>query len=498
MDELGRDAGHGRGVDDVVRREHAASSGSAKDASSTRRGHRAASDRRAAGRSGRAAAGPPARTAGRRRSGPRTRRQRRCRPSRVRSRGRATRTGRRRPTTPRRRRRARARRRSPRPLAQDPRGRGGEHQPGQCHWEGEADVGCGPLGIGVGHVEPHRPTRQAAATTSGTYDASAARGRAGPAVVVRSREQYHRGGVPPSGDRGPASTGRPGGDRRRDRSPCRAGRRDGESFGMPQTAAPPPHRTGVTTVTIQHSPAPARSDVATAAPGTATSPTRPFLLHGRMLSAGAVAWSASILAVGQDPQRHDRPGRLRTRLRPVPGRPALPAPHAVAHPALGDGRIARGVLRFEAFAVSMAIASTFVDADRRLRPQPARPGSLLDALLAAVDARHVPHRHPDRDRRPLDGPDPLLADGRRELGRRHHPRDGDLRRARSASGRRASTSSSATPSSACWSAASATDCQPPTAAGRGSPLVRVDQRCSSCSVERQPGRGRDAGGTTGR
>ena len=115
-------------------------------------------------------------------------------------------------------------------------------------------------------------------------------------------------------------------------------------------------------MTTQHSPAPARSDVATVAPGTATSPTRPFLLHGRMLTAGAVAWSASILAVGQDPGGTTglvvfglgsglfQVGLLfllRTLWRTQ---------------ALGEGRFARGVLRFEAFAVSMAMASTFVDA----------------------------------------------------------------------------------------------------------------------------------------
>ena len=115
-------------------------------------------------------------------------------------------------------------------------------------------------------------------------------------------------------------------------------------------------------MTISHSPAPARSDVAAATPGTTTSPSRPFLLHGRVLSAGALAWSASILTVGQDP--HGTVGlavfgvgsglfqvgllfllRVLWRTR-----------------ALGDGRIARGVLRFEAFAVAMAMASTFVDA----------------------------------------------------------------------------------------------------------------------------------------
>ena len=115
-------------------------------------------------------------------------------------------------------------------------------------------------------------------------------------------------------------------------------------------------------MTISHSPAPARADVATVAPGTATSQTRPFLLHGRMLTAGAVAWSASILAVGQDPDgtagllvfglgsglfQVGLLFLLRTLWRTR---------------ALGEGRFARGVLRFEAFAVSMAMASTFVDA----------------------------------------------------------------------------------------------------------------------------------------
>ena len=112
-------------------------------------------------------------------------------------------------------------------------------------------------------------------------------------------------------------------------------------------------------MTVSHSPAPARSDVATVAPGSAP---RPFLTHGRMLTVGALAWSASILLVGQDP--HDPLGLavfgigsglfqvgllflLRTLWRTQ---------------ALGEGRFARGVLRFEAFAVSMAMASTFVDA----------------------------------------------------------------------------------------------------------------------------------------
>lgn len=115
-------------------------------------------------------------------------------------------------------------------------------------------------------------------------------------------------------------------------------------------------------MTISHSPAPARSDVAAAAPGTETGPPRPFLLHGRMLTAGALAWSASILAVGQDPG--GTAGLLVFGLGSGLFQVGLLFLLRTLWltQALGEGRFARGVLRFEAFAVSMAMASTFVDA----------------------------------------------------------------------------------------------------------------------------------------
>jgi hypothetical protein len=115
-------------------------------------------------------------------------------------------------------------------------------------------------------------------------------------------------------------------------------------------------------VTISHSPAPARSDVATAAPGSATSPTRPFLLHGRALTAGALAWSASILAVGNDPG--GTVGLLVFGLGSGLFQVGLLFLLRVLWRtrALGEGRLARGVLRLEMFLVSMAIASTVVDA----------------------------------------------------------------------------------------------------------------------------------------
>ncbi len=115
-------------------------------------------------------------------------------------------------------------------------------------------------------------------------------------------------------------------------------------------------------MTLSHSPAPARSDVAVATPGTVTGPTRPFLVHGRIISAGALAWSAAILAVGQDP--HDTAGLVVFGLGSGLFQVGLLFLLRVLWrtQALGTGRVARGVLRFEAFLVSMAMASTFVDA----------------------------------------------------------------------------------------------------------------------------------------
>jgi len=113
-------------------------------------------------------------------------------------------------------------------------------------------------------------------------------------------------------------------------------------------------------VTTQHSPAPARSDVATA-PVTGSSPRHPYALHGRVLTAGALAWAGTMAVVGLDPAGHTaelvysvasglfQVGLLfliRTLWRTQ---------------ALGEGRLARFVLRAEAVAVGLAIGSTASD-----------------------------------------------------------------------------------------------------------------------------------------
>ena len=113
-------------------------------------------------------------------------------------------------------------------------------------------------------------------------------------------------------------------------------------------------------MTVSQSPAPARSDVVPVS--AATTAPRPFLVHGRMLSLGALAWALALALFGANPEEAVplalfglgsglfQVGLLfllrvlwRTR-------------------ALGEGRFARGVLRLEAAFVGLAICSTFVDA----------------------------------------------------------------------------------------------------------------------------------------
>lgn len=112
-------------------------------------------------------------------------------------------------------------------------------------------------------------------------------------------------------------------------------------------------------MSLIHSPAPARSDVVGPAPRPGTA--RPYVAHGRMLTVGALAWAGGMVVTGLDPQQSTgvlwyaaasglfQVGLLfllrvlwRTR-------------------ALGEGRLARGVVRFEALLVSLAIGSTVAD-----------------------------------------------------------------------------------------------------------------------------------------
>ena len=93
-----------------------------------------------------------------------------------------------------------------------------------------------------------------------------------------------------------------------------------------------------------------------------TTAARPFLTHGRMLSLGAGAWATAILLVGNNPS--GQPGLAITGIGAGLFQVGLLFLLRVLWRtrALGEGRVARTVLRVEAVLVSLAMCSTFVDA----------------------------------------------------------------------------------------------------------------------------------------
>lgn len=114
-------------------------------------------------------------------------------------------------------------------------------------------------------------------------------------------------------------------------------------------------------MTIEQTPAFARSDVRPAAAGS-SSPTRRFVWQGHLLTAGAVAWAAATVVCGStDPEGATEEaifssgsglfqlgvlGLLFVLFRTQ---------------ALGTGKLARFVVRLEAVLITLAIGSTFVD-----------------------------------------------------------------------------------------------------------------------------------------
>jgi hypothetical protein len=112
-------------------------------------------------------------------------------------------------------------------------------------------------------------------------------------------------------------------------------------------------------MSVSHTPAPARSDVATATAGPA--PGRPFARHGAVLSVGALAWAAAMAVVGIDPvgMAEERVYSAASGLFQVGLLCLLRVLWTTR--ALGAGRFARGVLRVESVLVLLAIASTTSD-----------------------------------------------------------------------------------------------------------------------------------------
>ncbi|HYO39375.1 MAG TPA: hypothetical protein VER39_06940 [Nocardioidaceae bacterium] len=113
-------------------------------------------------------------------------------------------------------------------------------------------------------------------------------------------------------------------------------------------------------MTISSTPAPARSDVrfdTSAAPRT----RHPYRIHGRVLSAGAMLWSAGIMTFGNNPT--DTLGLAVFGLSSGAFQVGLLFLLRALwrSRALGEGRLSRAVLRVEAGMVCLAIGSTFVD-----------------------------------------------------------------------------------------------------------------------------------------
>lgn len=115
-------------------------------------------------------------------------------------------------------------------------------------------------------------------------------------------------------------------------------------------------------MTVSHTPSPARSDVTTGTRPAAATTTRPFLRHGRLLTAGAAMWAVCFPLVGNDPKT--TLGLLAFGIGSGTFQLGLLALLRVLWrtQALGTGRIARGVLRVESVVVCLAILSTVADA----------------------------------------------------------------------------------------------------------------------------------------
>ncbi len=113
-------------------------------------------------------------------------------------------------------------------------------------------------------------------------------------------------------------------------------------------------------MTIEQTPAFARSDVRPAPAGSSPS-SRPFVKQGFLLTAGAVAWAAVTAANGLDPHGDTEEAIYST----ASGlfQLGLLALLFVLFrtQALGAGRLARFLVRLEAVFVTLAIGSTFVD-----------------------------------------------------------------------------------------------------------------------------------------
>jgi hypothetical protein len=114
-------------------------------------------------------------------------------------------------------------------------------------------------------------------------------------------------------------------------------------------------------MSVQHTPVPARSDVPRRTPADSTAPTRPFYKRGMLITVGAVAWGVDSLILGTDPSTTTEEvlSSLTGGLFQLGLLGLLTVLFATK--ALGDGRLARFFIRFEAVLLFFAIGSTVAD-----------------------------------------------------------------------------------------------------------------------------------------
>lgn len=114
-------------------------------------------------------------------------------------------------------------------------------------------------------------------------------------------------------------------------------------------------------MTIEQTPAAARTDVRRPAAVSPSPTRRPFFKRGMLLTTGAVAWAVATAVLGTDP--HGSTEEAIYSLASGTFQLGLLALLSVlwATQALGTGRLARFFLRLEAVLIGLAIGSTTVD-----------------------------------------------------------------------------------------------------------------------------------------
>lgn len=118
-------------------------------------------------------------------------------------------------------------------------------------------------------------------------------------------------------------------------------------------------------MSLSSNPAPARSDLAAgpSAEGAPAGSAHPYLAHGALLSVGAVAWSAAIVALGVDPVGNPTDLMLFGLGSGLFQLGLLALLRVLWRTsALGTGRIAKAALIVESVLLTFAIGSTLADA----------------------------------------------------------------------------------------------------------------------------------------